>query len=123
MMNTAPLGRISPFFNPEANHEPPSSSRGDEAMGTVWSYLDAAPLGRQEVWEDSPAGYPQTPPYKWWNWHDNYEAEKSGRPAMVQELSYVRKSGRAEEDTVTRSEFDGRLHPAWCEARSISTSW
>ena len=52
-------------------------------MGTVWSYLDAAPLGRQEVWEDSPAGYPQTPPYKWWNWHDNYEAEKSGRPAMV----------------------------------------
>jgi hypothetical protein len=43
-------------------------------MGTVWSYLDATPLGRQEVWEDSPEGYPQTPMYKWWNWHDNYEA-------------------------------------------------
>jgi predicted dithiol-disulfide oxidoreductase (DUF899 family) len=51
--------------------------RGDEAMGTVWSYLDATPLGRQEAWEDSPEGYPQTPPYKWWNWHDNYSAETS----------------------------------------------
>ena len=82
MMNTAPLGRISPFFNPGANHEPPSSSRGDEAMGTVWSYHDAAPLGRQEVWEDSPAGYPQTPPYKWWNWQ--LRGGKVGRPAMGQ---------------------------------------
>jgi predicted dithiol-disulfide oxidoreductase (DUF899 family) len=49
--------------------------RGDEAMGTVWSYLDITPLGRQETWEDSPDGYPQTAPYKWWNWHDNYKAE------------------------------------------------
>jgi predicted dithiol-disulfide oxidoreductase (DUF899 family) len=48
--------------------------RGDEAMGTVWSYLDATPLGRQEAWEDSPKGYPQTPPYQWWNWHDAYVA-------------------------------------------------
>jgi predicted dithiol-disulfide oxidoreductase (DUF899 family) len=22
------------------------------------------------AWEDSPAGYPQTPPYEWWIWHD-----------------------------------------------------
>lgn len=49
------------------------SSRGDEAMGTTWSYLDATPLGRQETWEDSPPGYPQTQPYEWWNWHDNYD--------------------------------------------------
>ena len=49
--------------------------RGDEAMGTVWSYLDITPLVRQEIWEDSPEGYPQSPPYKWWNWHDNYGAE------------------------------------------------
>ena len=47
-------------------------NRGDEAMGTVWSYLDVTPLGRQETWEVSPEGYPQTPPYKWWNWHDSY---------------------------------------------------
>jgi predicted dithiol-disulfide oxidoreductase (DUF899 family) len=47
-------------------------SRGDEAMGSVWSYLDLSALGRQEEWEDSPEGYPQTPPYAWWNWHDEY---------------------------------------------------
>jgi predicted dithiol-disulfide oxidoreductase (DUF899 family) len=48
------------------------NNRGDETIGTVWSYLDATPLGRQELWEDSPKGYPQTPPYKWWRWHDKY---------------------------------------------------
>ena len=35
------------------------NSRGDEAMGTIWSYLDATPLGRQETWEDSPEGVPK----------------------------------------------------------------
>jgi predicted dithiol-disulfide oxidoreductase (DUF899 family) len=48
------------------------NSRGDEAMGSVWSYLDMTALGRQEEWEDSPEGYPQSRPYKWWNWHENY---------------------------------------------------
>jgi predicted dithiol-disulfide oxidoreductase (DUF899 family) len=47
--------------------------RGDEALGTTWSYLDLTPFGRQEEWEDSPAGYPQTPPYQWWNYHDGYD--------------------------------------------------
>ncbi len=51
------------------------NARGDEAMGSVWSYLDATPLGRQEDWEDSPKGYPQTPRYKWWRWHDVYGNE------------------------------------------------
>ena len=51
------------------------NNRGDEAMGSTWSYLDMTPLGRQETWEDSPEGYPQAAPYKWWNWHDNYDAE------------------------------------------------
>jgi predicted dithiol-disulfide oxidoreductase (DUF899 family) len=50
------------------------NKRGDEAMGGTWSYLDITPLGRQEEWEDSPQGYPQTPPYKWWKWHDEYSA-------------------------------------------------
>ncbi|ALG08839.1 DUF899 domain-containing protein [Kibdelosporangium phytohabitans] len=49
-------------------------NRGDEAMGSTWSYLDITALGRQETWEDSPDGYPQTPPYEWWNWHDAYDA-------------------------------------------------
>ena len=48
------------------------NNRGDEAMGSTWSYLDLTALGRQEDWEDSPEGYPQTPPYTWWNWHDEY---------------------------------------------------
>jgi predicted dithiol-disulfide oxidoreductase (DUF899 family) len=47
-------------------------ARGDEALGNTWSYLDMTALGRQEECEDSPEGYPQTPPYVWWNWHDEY---------------------------------------------------
>jgi predicted dithiol-disulfide oxidoreductase (DUF899 family) len=46
------------------------NDRGDESMGTTWSYLDITALGRQEEWEDSPEGYPQTPPYRWWRYHD-----------------------------------------------------
>jgi predicted dithiol-disulfide oxidoreductase (DUF899 family) len=52
-------------------------ARGDEAMGGTWAYLDITALGRQGTWEDSPDGYPQTPPYEWWIWHDEYE--KQGR--------------------------------------------
>ena len=48
------------------------NNRGDEKMGGTWSYLDLTALGRQENWEDSPDGYPQSPPYEWWHWHDDY---------------------------------------------------
>jgi predicted dithiol-disulfide oxidoreductase (DUF899 family) len=48
------------------------NNRGDEAVGSTWSFLDLTALGRQEQWEDSPEGYPQTPPYQWWNLHDEY---------------------------------------------------
>jgi predicted dithiol-disulfide oxidoreductase (DUF899 family) len=47
--------------------------RGIEALGSSWTFLDLTPLGRQETWEDSPEGYPQTPPYQWWRLHDEYE--------------------------------------------------
>jgi predicted dithiol-disulfide oxidoreductase (DUF899 family) len=50
-----------------------TTARGVEALGSVWSFLDLTPLGRQEEWEDSPAGYPQTKPYRWWRRHDEYE--------------------------------------------------
>ncbi len=53
-----------------------TSGRGDEMLGTVWSYLDLVPFGRQENWEDSPPGWPQTPPYGWWRRHDEYETSK-----------------------------------------------
>ena len=49
------------------------NARGDEAMGGTWGYLDITALGRQEEWEDSPEGYPQTPPYTWWRRHDEYD--------------------------------------------------
>ena len=55
------------------------ASASSGAMGSTWSYLDMTALGRQEEWEDSPEGYPQTPPYQWWNWHDAYgTAEQTG---------------------------------------------
>jgi predicted dithiol-disulfide oxidoreductase (DUF899 family) len=52
-------------------------ARGDEAMGSTWNFLDITALGRQEQWEDSPDGYPQTPPYQWWHLHDEYAAPGS----------------------------------------------
>jgi predicted dithiol-disulfide oxidoreductase (DUF899 family) len=55
------------------------NSRGDEAMGSTWSYLDITALGRQEEWEDSPEGSPQTPPYQCWNYHDAYGARRAAR--------------------------------------------
>ena len=50
-----------------------TGGRGVETLGTVWTFLDLTPLGRQEDWEDSPDGYPQTPRYEWWRRHDEYE--------------------------------------------------
>src|SRR5258705_2611698 len=47
-------------------------ARSDEQMGSTWNYLDITALGRQEEGEGSPDGYPQTPPYEWWNYHDAY---------------------------------------------------
>jgi predicted dithiol-disulfide oxidoreductase (DUF899 family) len=49
--------------------------RGVEALGGVWTLLDVTPLGRQERWEDSPEGYPQSPPYEWWRRHDEYQGK------------------------------------------------
>ena len=49
-----------------------TSGRGVEALGSVWTFLDLTPLGRQEDWEDTPAGRPQGPPYEWWRRHDEY---------------------------------------------------
>ena len=50
-------------------------ARGDETLGSTWSYMDLAPFGHQENWEDSPGGDPQTRPYEWWKRHDEYEAD------------------------------------------------
>jgi predicted dithiol-disulfide oxidoreductase (DUF899 family) len=49
-----------------------TSGRGVEALGSVWTFLDLTPLGRQENWEDTPKGRPQSEPYSWWRRHDEY---------------------------------------------------
>jgi predicted dithiol-disulfide oxidoreductase (DUF899 family) len=49
-----------------------TNGRGVEYLGSVWTFLDLTPYGRQEDWEDSPDGWPQTPPYTWWRHHDRY---------------------------------------------------
>ncbi len=46
--------------------------RGVEHLGSHWTYLDLTPFGRQETWEDSPDGWPQTKPYSWMHRHDAY---------------------------------------------------
>ena len=55
-----------------------TSGRGVEALGSIWTFLDLTPLGRQEDWEDSPPGRPQTPRYEWWRRHDEYETVTAG---------------------------------------------
>lgn len=51
-----------------------TSQRGLEGHGDVWRLLDATPWGRQEAWEESPPGTPQSAPYQWWRRHDEYPA-------------------------------------------------
>lgn len=67
---------LSVFFrddDDEVYHTYFTTRRGVEALGSVWTFLDLTPLGRQETWEDSPEGWPRTPPYQWWRRHDEYE--------------------------------------------------
>lgn len=46
--------------------------RGEEPFMVVFDLLDLTPYGRQEDWEDSPAGWPQQPAYEWIRLHDEY---------------------------------------------------
>jgi predicted dithiol-disulfide oxidoreductase (DUF899 family) len=49
-----------------------TSARGLETVASIWSLLDLTPYGRQENWEKSPKGWPQSEPYRWWRRHDEY---------------------------------------------------
>ena len=49
-----------------------TTARGCESLGSVWSLLDLTPFGRQETWEVTPRGRPQTSPYDWWRRHNEY---------------------------------------------------
>ena len=48
------------------------TARGLEVVDANFTLLDWTPLGRQETWEDSPEGWPQSEPYEWWRRHDEY---------------------------------------------------
>ena len=74
------------------------NNRGDEQMGTTWNYLDITALGRQEEWEHSPEGHPQTPPYEWWNWHDEYGNDEASAKVLEQ-VRRGRAAGEAGGDT------------------------
>ena len=49
-----------------------TDQRGVEYLGSHWTYLDLTPFGRQEPWEDSPAGWPKQGKH-WTRWHDRYK--------------------------------------------------
>jgi predicted dithiol-disulfide oxidoreductase (DUF899 family) len=53
-----------------------TSARGVDRLRFDFNLLDLTPLGRQEDWEDSPEGWPQTPPYSWWRLNDEYDASQ-----------------------------------------------
>ena len=43
-----------------------TTGRGVEQLGHVFGLIDVLPWGRQEQWQDSPAGWPQRPTYAGW---------------------------------------------------------
>ena len=49
-----------------------TSGRGVENASNTFNLLDLTPWGRQEIWEKSPAGWPQEPNYSWQRLHDEY---------------------------------------------------
>jgi predicted dithiol-disulfide oxidoreductase (DUF899 family) len=71
------------------------NNRGDEQMGNTRNYLDITALGRQETWEDSPKGYPQSAPYEWWTWHD--EPNPGDHRPGAEQLEIAKAAGHREE--------------------------
>jgi predicted dithiol-disulfide oxidoreductase (DUF899 family) len=43
-----------------------TQGRGTEQLGHTFSLIDLLPYGRQEEWQDSPEGWPQSPTYSRW---------------------------------------------------------
>jgi predicted dithiol-disulfide oxidoreductase (DUF899 family) len=56
---------LSVFFriDDDVFHTYSTYNRGTESLTDAYSLLDMTPYGRQEDWEDSPAGWPQRPTY------------------------------------------------------------
>lgn len=69
------LPGISAFLRVDGRvyHTYSAFARGLDRLGDTYSLLDLTPYGRQEDWEDSPEGWPQTPTHGWLRHHDKYE--------------------------------------------------
>jgi predicted dithiol-disulfide oxidoreductase (DUF899 family) len=44
-----------------------TNGRGTEQLSHSFALIDVLPYGRQEVWQDSPEGWPQSPTYSKWS--------------------------------------------------------
>ena len=54
-----------------------TDKRGIDRLRIDFNVLDMTVFGRQELWEDSPEGWPQTKA-DWWRKHDEYQAAEQG---------------------------------------------
>jgi predicted dithiol-disulfide oxidoreductase (DUF899 family) len=53
-----------------------TGSRAAEELTSVWALLDITPFGRQETWQDAPAGVPQDRTGSWVRRSDEYTPEE-----------------------------------------------
>lgn len=68
--------------------------RGMDILDGTYNWLDLTPFGRQEDWEDSPPGWPQTPTHGWLRHHDKYDetngdSDSCCSPSGQQSVSYA----------------------------------
>ena len=57
-----------------------TQGRGVEQVSHTFPLIDVLPYGRQEEWQDSPAGWPQSPTYSRWAPPETF-ARYADRPA------------------------------------------
>lgn len=60
-------------------HSYSTFGRGLDGLLNSYNILDLTPYGRQEGWEDSPAGWPQSSDF-WLRHHDKYDGQKQASP-------------------------------------------
>jgi predicted dithiol-disulfide oxidoreductase (DUF899 family) len=66
---------VSVFLRDDDNrvyHTYSAYAHGMDILDGTYNWLDLTPFGRQEDWEDSPVGWPQTPTHQWLRHHDKY---------------------------------------------------
>ncbi|MBS4046996.1 MAG: DUF899 domain-containing protein [Alphaproteobacteria bacterium] len=60
-------------------HSYSTFGRGLDGLLNTYNILDLTPYGRQEGWEDSPSGWPQSKDF-WLRHHDKYDAQPQATP-------------------------------------------